>query len=97
MTNIPEHPLTIDLQKRIAASKSADGTIPILAFVPGAGKLQGALRLGDTPGVFVLACNTQIEGTNQQGIMDYSLTVDKVAFFIHPNLEAKKEESRIVQ
>jgi hypothetical protein len=95
--NLAEHPIALDLMKRLAASDAEDKTIPITAIMPGMGPVMGALRKGEVPGSFVLASNCTIQGTDMTGVMDFSFTADKPIVIIHPNLTRSEPVSRIVQ
>lgn len=98
--NLSEHPQALDLQKRLAAVETPEGIppcIPVVMFMPGIGKMQGALRAADTPGLFVLASNVQIEGTSQAGVMEFSFTADVPFTIIHPDLTQEEGKRRIIQ
>lgn len=97
--NLAEHPLAIDLEKRLGAIEGSEAdppSIPVLIFMPAMGRLEGALRRGSTPGLFILASQVEIQGQGAQGMMDFAFTADKPIVIIHPNL-TKDEKSRIIQ
>jgi hypothetical protein len=99
--NLAEHPLALDLMKRLNASEAEDKTLPVLIYMPVMGRLEGALRQGDVPGVFIVASQVEIKdggrGESQRGVMDFTFTADKPIVIIHPNLTQAKPVSRIVQ
>ena len=93
--HLADHPLALDIQKRIAA---ADGdSIPVMIFMPALGRMEGALRQSDTPGCFILASQVEIQGVGAQGMMDFAFTADKPITIIHPNLTKEAGKSRIIQ
>jgi hypothetical protein len=92
--NLSEHPLALDLQKRISASD--ERAIPVLIFMPAMGRLEGLLRQSDTPGCFILASQVEIQGQGMQGVMDFAFTADKPIVIIHPNSTQAQPESRII-
>lgn len=95
--NLLDHPQTIDLQKRIAASKSEDKCIPVQAFFPVQGMMMGTVEQSETPGLFVMTARVRIEGSNQEGVMKFSFTADKPISIIHPDLTQEEGRSRIIQ
>jgi len=98
--NLAEHPQALDLQKRLSTAEVHEGQppcIPVVMFMPGVGKIQGALRAGNTPGIFILSSNVQIEGTSQAGVMEFSFTADQPFMIIHPDLTQEEGKSRIIQ
>lgn len=96
--NLAEHPLALDLTKRIAAVQGQEEkTIPVQIYFPGMGQMMGACRKTSTPGLFVLASNVNVEGTGQTGVMDFHFTCDKVTTIIHPDLNQAPGGSNIVQ
>jgi hypothetical protein len=97
MTNLAEHPIALDLMKRISATEAEDKSIPVQVFFPGMGQMMGACRAGDTPGLFILASNVNIEGSGQQGVMEFFFTADKPVTIIHPDLKQEPGGSRIIQ
>lgn len=99
--NLAEHPLALDLAKRIssvdAPAGAPDKTIPVQIFFPDMGQLMGACRMTDTPGLFAVTTKVQIEGTGQSGVMEFFFTCDKVTAIIHPNLKQAPGSSSIIQ
>lgn len=89
--NLAEHPLAIDLSKRLATAKEKEGeSIPVQAIFPVIGQMLGALRASEIPGLFILASNMKIEsnrGPAKEGVMDFSFTADQVIGIIHPNID----------
>jgi len=61
------------------------------------GQMVGAIRAGDTPGLFILTSNVKIEGAGQEGVMDFVFTADKPIMIIHPDLTEPPGTSRIIQ
>lgn len=100
MSNIAEHPQAIDLAKRISASELDEKSVPVQLLMPGMGQLMGVVRMGSTPGLFILTSNVEIKGKpgtpSQQGVMDISFTADKPTAIIHPDLTQEKPEGRII-
>jgi hypothetical protein len=99
MTNLAEHPIALDLMKRIAAADEVEGkrSIPAQIFFPGMGQMMGLCRAGETPGIFILSSNVKIQGGGQEGVMDFSFTADKPITIIHPDLTQEPGGSRIIQ
>jgi hypothetical protein len=96
--NLAEHPVALDLMKRISACAADDKSIPVQIFFPGMGQMMGACRSADTPGLFILASKVKIEGSSQQeGIMEFYFTADKPMTIIHPDLTETPANSRIIQ
>jgi hypothetical protein len=93
--NLSEHPLAIDISKRIASSESEDKSIPVQLYMPVMGMMMGTVRAGDVPGLFVMRANVKVADTGQQGLMDFSFTADKPIAAIFPNLTGV-EEKRII-
>jgi len=96
--NFAEHPIAIDLNRRIAASEAEDKSIPVQIFFPGMGQMMGAVTSDPSiPGLFTMMGKVQIQGTGQEGIMKFTFTADKPITVIHPDSTPDKGKSRIIQ
>lgn len=95
--NLAEHPQAIDLMKRLNAVDGEEKVIPVIAFMPAMGRVEGALREGGIPGLFILTSKVEIKGEKVQGMMDFAFTADKPIVIIHPNLTQEAGKSRIMQ
>jgi hypothetical protein len=93
--NIAEHPQALELSKRIASSD--EKCIPVMMILPVQGSITGSLRESGTPGLFILTANVQIQGTNETGLMDFTLTADKPISVGFPSLTEKESKNRIIQ
>jgi hypothetical protein len=90
--NLAEHPLALDLQKRIAAAD--EDHIAAAVLLPGLPQLMGELRMR-APGLFTITSHVNLGNTGQTGLMDFVFCADKAVSVLFPSTH-KPEESRIV-
>jgi hypothetical protein len=105
--NLAEHPIALDIRRRLLDSKDENGNqidyVPATVVFPGMPNLMGELRPSDkTPGLFSLTSIVELGQGGKKGLMDFCFTADRPITIIYPadaeRVQAHRDrQSRIIR
>jgi hypothetical protein len=96
MIDLSEHPMVLEVARRLREAEPKENFIAVTVLLPGMPNLMGELRLGKTPGLMLLTSNVKMGEGGEQGRVDFAFTAGNRPVILYPPAHEAPFQSGIV-